>query len=223
MKSLAIHTFAVLVFLLSSGPVSAQVTVSVWGGLNVVTMIRTELDGGPDRSGSPYGHARRRAIGLGVGIPVSDRWGIQLNISDSQKGADISQPDVTATWKHDYLELSLLADVPLRLGDGDRARLHILLGPALAFKRSCEVTAVYQGTKENLDCGDESRWKPFKDLDYGAVGGAEVEFELSSRIAATFGALYNYGLLDINDRPDWPYIEKNRTLTLRAGLKFLIG
>ncbi len=224
MKRFAISAAAALLFLQPGTPAFGQVTLSVWGGVNVASMLRTPADGRTDRLGNAYGHVSRRAIGIALGIPIAGNWGIQMNISDSQKGGDISDPRTKAIWKHDYLELNLLADLALELGDGDRAWLHLLAGPALARKRSCEVTAkVGERTVRNEDCTDKNRWKSFKDRDYGVVGGAEVEFELSGRLGATFGALYTYGLLDLNDEPEWGYVEKNRTLTLRAGLQVSIG
>ena len=223
MKRIAMSAAVALLFLLPGTSAFGQVTLSVWGGVNVATMIRTPVDGRPERTGNAHGHVQRRAIGVAVGIPISGSWGIQLNLSDSRKGRDISSPHHKGMWKHDYSELSVLADLALELGDGDRAWLHLRVGPALARKRSCEVTVKVGGrTIRNENCA-EGGWKPFKDRDYGVVGGAEVEFALSGRVGATFAGLYTYGLLDINDEPEWGYVEKNRTLTLRAGLQFSIG
>lgn len=88
------------------------------------------------------------------------------------------------TLKHDYLEIILLADLAFDLGDGDRASLHLLAGPAVARMMSCHVNS--------RDCGDI--WSErFKDHDYGVVGGAEVEFRLFDGLGTTFGALYTYG------------------------------
>ena len=222
MKRFAVSAAAALLILLPGTPALGQVTLSVWGGVNVARMVRTPLDG-PERTGNAHGHVQRRALGVAVGIPIVGSWGVQLNISDSPKGRDISDPNQKATWKHDYLELSLLADLRLDLGDGDRAWLHLLAGPALAYKRSCEVTGEYRGRVENFDCEDETRWVSYSTYDYGAVGGAEAEFKISERLGLAFGALYTYGLPDISDDPGWDFSEKNRTLTLRAGLRLSIG
>jgi len=223
-SSVPISAAAALLFLLPGASAFGQVTLGAWGGTNVSTILRTPADGGSDRYGNAYGYVPRRVVGIGLGLAIVGNWGIQLNVSDSRKGGDISDPRMKATWKHDYLEVSLLADVALDLGEGDRARLHLLAGPALARKKSCQVTAKVGGrTVRDEDCTDRQRWKPFKDHDYGVVGGAEVEFRLSDRLGANLGALYTYGLLDLNDRPDWGYVEKNRNLTLRAGLQASIG
>lgn len=151
------------------------------------------------------------AVGVGLGLAIAGNWGIRLNVSDSRKGGDASQPHRRVTLKHNYLEISLLADLALDLGDGDRASLHLLAGPAVARIVSCHVNSG--------DC----RSGRFKDHDYGVVGGAEVEFGLFDGLGATLGALYTYGLLDLNALPDWDTVEKNRNLTLRAGLKASIG
>ena len=223
MKRFVISTVAALFLMLPGASAFGQVTLGVWGGVNVARMIRTPADGRVDRTGNAYNHVQRRAIGVSVGIPVSGNWGVQLNVSDSRKGGDISHPNYKGMWKHDYSELNLLADLALDLGDGGIGSLHLLAGPSLARKRSCEVTAKEGGrTIREENCG-EGGWKAFKDHDFGIVGGAQVEFELSGRVGATFAGLYTYGVLDLNDEPGWGYVEKNRTLTLRAGLQFSIG
>lgn len=223
MRRFTISAAAAVIVLLSGAPLGAQVTVGLWSGLNVASMVRTPAKGPPDRTGASFGRISRRALGLTIGVPITGGWGVQLNVGDSRKGGDISHPAAKAAWEHEYLEFSLLADVPLALGDGDRAWLHLLVGPALAYRRSCLVWNEYRGTRQSEDCADRERWKPYKDRDYGVVGGTEVELELSGRIGAVFGALYTFGLMDINDEPDWAYVEKNRVLTLRAGLQFSIG
>ena len=222
MKRLAIAAAVAMVFLLPGTPVCGQVTLSVWGGLNVARMVRTPAEGPPDRTGASFGHTPRRALGFSVGIPICNNWGIQLNAGNSQKGGDISDPFAKITWKHDYREFSVLMDVALALDEGDRARLHLLAGPALAYKQSCKVTAEYESGDENFDCTDANRWKQYWDDDLGLVGGAEVEIGLSGRAGFAFGALYTYGLRDLDDDQGGFYIVKNRNLTLRAGLSLSI-
>ena len=223
MKRFAVFAAAVLLILLPGTSAYGQVTFSVWGGVNVARMVRAPADGRPERTGNAHGHVQRGTLGLAVGVPISGRWSIQLNVSDSPKGRDISDPTQKTTWKHDYFELNLLADLRLDLGEGDRAWLHLLAGPALAYKRSCEVTRVSRGRMESFDCEDETRWIAFSSQDYGAVGGAEAELRMFDRLAFAFGALYTYGLPNISDDPDWGFIEKNRTLTLRGGVRVSIG
>lgn len=215
MKRIAMSAAVALLILLPGRSAFGQVTLSVWGGVNVAKMTRTPVDQPPDRYGNARRHAPLRAFGVAVGIPISADWSIQLNLSDSRKGGVINSSYAKAVRKHDYFELSLLADLELELGDGDRAWLHLLVGPALARKRSCEVKV---GKSTIRNCPGE-RW--FKDHDYGVVGGAEVEFALTGRVGATFAGLYTYGLRDIGD--GWYDVEKNRALTLRAGLQFSIG
>lgn len=215
MKRFAVSGAATLLFLLPGPSAFGQVTLNAWGGMNVSTIHRAPADGRTERTWNRYGYVPRPAIGVGLGLAIAGNWGIQLNVSDSRKGGKADDPDAKIIVRFNYLEISLLADLALDLGDGDRASLHLLAGPAVARMMSCQLFGE--------DCSNRgySGW-PVVAHDYGVVGGAELVFRLSDRLGATFGALYTYGLLDLYTIPG-DYVRKNRNLTLRAGLQVPIG
>ena len=62
-------------------------------------------------------------------------------------------------------------------------------------------------------CGDDLDRPAF---DFGLVGGGGLEIGLTRELGLNFGALYNYGLTDL-DKADESSV-KHRVLTLRAGL-----
>ena len=110
-------------------------------------------------------------------------------------------------------------DKPVAIGE--RARLHLLAGPAVAVKMSCNVSITFAGETESSDCADEDGEDGLKSLDLGLAGGAQFVIEMSDNLSIVVGAQYNLGLLDIIDPPPEEVdvgTAKNRALTLRAGI-----
>lgn len=188
-----------------SGAALAQTTFTVAGGLNMASVAASE-DGGV----SPES-VTRLAIGVGVGIPMSERLGIHLGAGYSQKGFSASAFGASIATEIDYLEFTALAGLPLSVGE--RAAVHLLVGPALAFKLSCAASATFMGEDLSEDCGDDGP----KSVDMGLTGGARLEIGLSGKMGISLGALYNLGLMNMNDSDDGGSI-KNRVLTLQAGV-----
>ena len=108
----------------------------------------------------------RLAIGVSAGIPMSEGLGLHLGAGYSQKGFSASAFGADVTTEIDYLELTALAGLPLPLGE--RSSVHLLVGPALAFKLSCAVSASFMGESLSEDCGDDGP----KSMDLGLTGGA---------------------------------------------------
>ena len=116
----------------------------------------------------------------------------------------------------DYLELTTLASKRFRAGD--RVYVHLLAGPAPAFLMSCQVI---EG-EDSEDCHDDLDDGPRK-VDLGLAGGIRFEIGLSEKVGLSVGALYNHGILNLNDSGDDDITIKNRGMTLRAGLAYSIG
>ena len=94
------------------------------------------------RRGSEISHAV--AIGLAVGIPVSEGLNLQLGASYSQKGFGLGAEGFgEVTTEIDYLELTALVSKPFPVGD--RASAYLLAGPALALKLSCQFAGTEPG------------------------------------------------------------------------------
>ncbi len=199
---------AALLFLVPGRPAQSQVKLSVTGGANLSTLDF-------DRPWTWHG----RALGLAFGFPVSDEWSIQLAGRRSGKGyweeygndgcermgrmPCGSGGGVALT----YFEFMVLSDRRIELED--RVRLHLLLGPF----------GGHQGGREHT-----------KTLDFGVVGGAQLEMGLHGNWGLQAGALYTHGF--VNTGPIFEhdgYVDtrganqKTRTLTLRGGLSYSIG
>lgn len=195
----------------SPAAAAAQTSLTVAGGLNLasVTMETEGLSINPES-------VTRLAIGASLEVPMSDRFGLHLGGAYSQKGFGIDAFGATATTEIDYLELTALGGMPFSVSD--RASLHLLAGPALAFKVSCGVSASFMGEDLSEDCGDDGP----KSMDLGLMGGARLEFGISEKMGLSVGALYNLGLTNMDDSGDDGSI-KSRVITLQTGVVYSIG
>ena len=142
--------------------------------------------------------------------------GLHLGAGYSQKGFAASAFGADVTTEIDYLELTVLAGMPLSLGE--RSSVQLLAGPALAFKLSCGVSATFMGESLSGDCGDDGP----KSMDMGLAGGARLEIGLSETMGLSVGALYNLGLLNMDDSGGSGTV-KSRVMTLQAGFVFSGG
>ena len=192
------------------GAALAQTTFTFAGGLNMASVALSPDEGVSSES------VTRLAIGVSAGIPMSERLGLHLGAGYSQKGFSASGFGVDITTEIDYLEFTALAGIPL--SGGERASVHLLAGPALALKLSCQASASFMGESLSDDCGDDGP----KSMDLGLVGGARLEFGLSEKMGVSLGALYNLGLTNMDDG-DGSETIKNRVLTLQAGVVFSGG
>jgi len=194
---------AALLFLLPGGPVQSQVTLTVLGGPNIATLAYAERPG-TLKPWSRHGGA----LGLAVGFPVSDSWGVQLGVGLSSKGYNggrdcesARNPLACSEWV-DYLESTVLVDRRFELGS---PVLHLLAGPFLGYQ-----LATYLGS-------------PF---DYGVAFGAQLDLELYGKLRLSLGPLYSHGLKSNSYRVATiqpPAYTRTRTLTLRTGLSYSIG
>lgn len=187
----------------------AQTNLTVVGGLNLAS-VATDTDGLSPES------VTRLALGASVDIPVADRIGLHVGAAYSQKGFAIAAFGAEATTRIDYLEFTALAGLPISVAE--RASVHILAGPALALKVSCDVSASFLGEEINEDCGDDGP----KGMDLGLAGGARLEFGVSEKMGVSVGALYNLGLTNMDDSGAGESI-KSRVMTLQAGIVYSIG
>ena len=108
MKRVATALLATAPLLLPATPARAQATFALTGGINHASIAVTE--GGRDLVNRSVSRA---SIGLAAGIPISERLGLHLGGSYSQKGASVRQtggiPSYDAMMCIDYIELSALA------------------------------------------------------------------------------------------------------------------
>lgn len=187
----------------------AQTRLTVVGGLNMAS-VTTDVEGLSPES------VTRLALGASAEVSMTDRFGLHVGAAYSQKGFSVSVFGAEATSKIDYLELTALAGVPFPVAE--RVSVHLLAGPALAFKLSCKASASFMGESLNEDCGEDGP----KAMDLGLTGGARFEIGVSEKMAVAVGALYNLGLLNMDDGDSGESI-RSRVMTLQAGIVYSIG
>ncbi len=126
--------------------------------------------------------------------------------------------DVEVNLELDCLEVTAHAGKSFPVAD--RVSVKLLAGPALAMRQSCRIVARTQEEEETEDCDEDDE---LRETDLGLGGGVRLQVDLSEEVGLTVGAHYTLGLLNVNEDDDFDLTMKNRALTLRAGLAFLIG
>lgn len=202
--------------LLLTTPASAQTRLSVMGGLNTAS-VNLDTEAHPNPTIQPV---TRVSGGLAATFPVTEGFGIQLGGMYSQKGGGLDMEDgATSSIEFDYVEFTLLGRVGFPLS-GERLTAHLVAGPALAWQLSCGLAAMGEGASANTDCADHGLIA--KDYDIGLAGGGGIGIGLTDRLQVTLGALYTYGLSNIDDSDSSDTLN-NRALTFRTGFEFPLG
>ena len=216
MKTRITYTAVVIYLLVFSGAAFAQMPVSfgLKGGLS-----SSKLD-----TDSPLlGLEDSRTALAGGAFIVVDLPGfmaIQAEVLYVPKGGseDVLTIDenaeilgtATMVFQANYIEIPILAKISLGPGP-----VHLLAGPAFAFRSSSKITSDELPGIDNY----EFDWDGLTDSDIGFVIGADVaigKFLLDAR--------YTHGLTDVSnssDDPDALLIEiKNRAFLVTAGFVF---
>ena len=213
MNRFATTAAATVLLLLPGTAALGESKLLVSGGLNRASVASSEDTGDAQES------VMRLAIGLAVGIPVSEGLNLQLGADYSQKGFGLGAEGFgELTTEIDYLELTALVSKPFPVGD--RASAYLLAGPALALKLSCQFAGTVLGEEISMDCGDDDGPRG---IDLGLAGGIRFEIGLSEKAGLSVSAHYTHGLLNLDDSGQGDLSLKNRALSLRAGLAYSIG
>ncbi|MDE2975519.1 MAG: outer membrane beta-barrel protein [Gemmatimonadota bacterium] len=203
---------------LAPGTALGQTTLLVSGGLNRASMAVSGDDADEVGDISPV---TRMWVGLAASVPVSEDWDLELGAGLSQKGFGVIFDDFgfdfEASFEIDYFEITAYAGKSLPVAD--RISVKLLVGPALAMRLSCRITAKTPEEEKTEDC-DEDEWR---ETDLGLGGGVRLRIGLSEEVGLTVGAFYTLGLPDLDEDDDFDITIKSRALTLRAGLAFPIG
>ena len=234
-------TLLIAAALLPGAPASAQIRLSVMGGINRATMdLDTEAPIAEPRSGM--------SIGLTAAIPASDRFGIQLGGIYSQKGTSLdvlgmlnmlediaslmgaegmdvttslTDLDLGSNIEMNYIDLTMLAR--LEFPRPGNVSVHLLAGPALSLRSSCQVAMwVRHGAASTEDTRACSVLDlDVKDFDFGLAGGGGIEIGLTDNIDARLGLLYTLGVFDVSEGDSETV--RNRVLNVQTGLSIPIG
>ena len=210
MNRFATSAAATLILLSPATSALGQTTLLISGGLSLASMTSSD-----EELNSLVESSMGMSIGLTAGIPVSESLNLELGASYSQKGFATAE----GTLDLGYLDVTALASKPFPMSD--RASVHLLAGPALAYKVSCQVTVSFEAEEFSEDCDDE--FIMMRSMDLGLAGGVRFEIGLSEKAGLSVGAFYTYGLLNQNVDDNEALSIKHRVLTLRAGLAYSIG
>ena len=109
-----------------------------------------------------------------------------------------------------YVEFSALGRFNVPMGGGGSS-IHLLFGPAVAFKATCEVENI--PIFGDIDCGEL-----VKSRDVGVAAGAGVLIPVSEKVALSADIVYTLGLQSIIKESDED--AKNRAANLWLGVAF---
>ena len=148
-------------------------------------------------------------MGLALGFPISDKWGIQVGAGWSRKGYRIDcEPslwETTCGLKIDLFESTILLDRRVDLGG---PVLHLMAGPFVGSALTQE------------DC--LHLWDCSLPWDYGVALGAQLDVALFGNMRLSAGPLYAHGLRTSNAFVSRAENTRTRTLTMRTGLSYPI-
>lgn len=193
-----------------SAPLSAQTTIGVYGGVNITNLGGDDVQDTESHTGLN--------VGASVLVPLVENLGLFIGAGYSEKGADVSDPEVSGAFELGYVEFPIL----LRYGfpTSSSVGVHLYGGGAVALETRCQIEGTDGSVTVTLDC-DEAGIDT-KSTDVGLVGGAGLDIDVSERIDVIVDLFYTLGLTSIDDTAD-PGDVKNRAFTIRAGVGIPLG
>lgn len=142
------------------------------------------------------------AAGVFATVPVAPRFAFQPEVLFSQQGAKAEDDGFEATFKLNYVNIPLLANI--NLGGGENP-VSLLLGPQIGFRTSAKVEG--EGEEEDLKDDTES-------TDFGIVVGIAASIRNIG-----IEARYTHGLRNINADDEDEQEVKNRVFSILFGIK----
>ncbi len=196
----------------------------VKGGLNIATLTGYELGGEKYKIGFVFGGF--------LTYELNQKFSLQPELLFTMKGAKFEDVDKETeddgsqyydkyeiSWNLNYLEIPVLAklNIPMK----ENIKSNIFYGPALGIKigATYDIDHEYWEKDENgniveeINESDKSEIKIIKNMDFGIVFGAGVEF---GKIMVD--ARYNLGLSTITDENGVSKM-KNSVISLILGIK----
>lgn len=194
----------------SAAPAATQTVLGFHGGVNIANLGGSDVEDTSSRTGIN--------LGASVLFSLAENVGLEVGAGFSQKGAEVSDPEVTGKFKLDYLEFPVL----LRYGfpSSGSVGLHLYGGASVGVELKCEIEGSAGGITATADC-DEAGIDT-KSVDFGLVGGAGVDIGISESVDLVLDVLYDFGLTSIDDTAD-PGDVKNRAFVIKAGVAIPLG
>jgi hypothetical protein len=205
-----------LLTVIFTGAAAAQISLGAKAGMSVANVTGDDMENTSWRNG----------FGGGVFLTwaVYDKLSIQPEVLFVQKGAKVTfdedEEEFTGKFRVEYFEVPVLLrlDVPFW---SERASIHLIGGPSLAFKSKCEIAAEESGVEVKFDCDDEEFDSPLKSTDWSVIGGAGLGVRMRNATLFLEGR-YGAGLATIDDSTPADDV-KHQTFLIMAGVSIPIG
>jgi len=191
--------------LLIAGPLHAQTTLGVKGGINIAD-VDADVEGLPDVIDSKTGFVGGAFATFGLG----SLFAVQPELLYSQKGFEASEGDLSAQLGTNYFEIPVLLKAQFNLA---MLRPAVYAGPVVSFETGCTVSVL----GVSVDCDDDEGFVDRKTSDWGAVFGANVDLFVGP-VMLLLDARYQLGLTNLADVPDSTDEVKNRVWQIMAGV-----
>jgi hypothetical protein len=187
-----------IVVLGSSVPAAAQMSYGVKAGANFANV---SFDGEADVPSS----ARVAPLaGAFVTIPLRGWLSVQPEMIYTVKGASLDVGGIDSDLIVDYLEVPILARVPVG------RRFYLAAGPSMAVRVRARSRTSFGGSTEEIDLDEE-----IESFDLGVVGAAGMVFG-----RWIFDGRYTHGLSDTDADTSDDLKIRNRVFSLSAGITF---
>lgn len=200
MKKLLLSVFILSGLIFITTP-DAQAQLGVKGGLNVANFNDTDASA-DSRAGIMAG------LTYDFGVPMSPIT-IQPGVFYAQKGAKLSEGNVEATTKLDYIEIPVVAKFNFIL-DNPMLTPHVYFGPYLGFNINAEQEVSGGENSGTVDIDDA-----VKGTDFGVVVGAGADITRFN-----VGVRYSAGLSDIAEDDSFDGDGKNGVFSIVVGIDF---
>ena len=192
---------------------AGDMTIGVMAGVNFATWNQD-----PEASEVTFGYKTGLVVGGFLGVQLNDVFSIEPQVLFSQKGTKVNgtgaKSSLEGSVRINYIEVPVLAKFWIPISD-TQLKPFIFVGPEVEFKVSCTAEGAIIAVTGSVDC-DQSPQDKIKSTDWGATGGAGIQFKVGDQAVRVDGR-YTLGLTNINDSGDTRDI-KNRAFAVTVGL-----
>jgi hypothetical protein len=178
-------------------PAAAQITYGVRAGVNFADV---------SFAGDDVPSSGRVGVlaGAFATVPLTGWLSVQPEAIYTVKGASIDIFDIESDYIVDYLEVPVLARVPVH------KNVYVGAGPSVAFRIRARNRTSFSGSTEEVDIADD-----VESLDIGIVGAAGLEMG-----RWVFDGRYTHGLSDTDAVTSDNVKIRNRVFSVSAGFRF---
>jgi hypothetical protein len=188
---------ALVLILMFGSSASAQITYGAKAGVNFANVSFADED-------VPSSSRIGLLAGAFATVPLTGWLSVQPEAIYTVKGASIDIFDIESDYIVDYLEVPVLARVPIQ------RRVYLAVGPSIAFRIRARSRTSFGGSTEEVNIADD-----VESLDIGVVGAAGLEMG-----RWVFDGRYTHGFSDTDaDTSDNVKI-RNRVFSVSAGFRF---